>query len=160
MSVLPNPFLNSASSFPALAESAAVTTTPTPSAAAEPISESQANASAEARPTENWGRQAGLSDGEAAIVAPVAEDASRLAAGRTAAATSETMDATSRRDENSIHDPDATDNIGEIFTVPRRLLAENNHRAEDFVDWAELEAALQEPLPLFIRDDGYLKRRA
>lgn len=53
-----------------------------------------------------------------------------------------------------------TDCIGEIFHHARKLLAEDNRRAEDYVDWEALKAALEEPLPLFIRDDGYLRRRA
>jgi hypothetical protein len=54
----------------------------------------------------------------------------------------------------------ATDNIGEIFYHARKLIAEDNRRAEDFIDFAELEAALAEPLPLFIRDGEHLKRWA
>jgi len=53
-----------------------------------------------------------------------------------------------------------TDCIGEIFYHARKLLAEDNRRAEDYVDWDALKAAIEEPLPLFIREDGYLRRRA
>jgi hypothetical protein len=54
----------------------------------------------------------------------------------------------------------ATEHIGEIFYHARKLIAEDSRRDEDFVDFAELEAALAEPLPLFIRDGEHLKRWA
>ncbi|SRR5216684_2840729 len=158
----PSPFLNSGDVVAPSRDPVAAHSPGKGDVAAGSNFESQANASAEARPTETsiLGRQAGLSDGEAAIVAPVAEDASRLAAGRTAAATSEIMDATDRRDDHSIHDPDGSENIGEIFFHARKLMAEDNRRAEDFVDWHALEAALDEPLPTFIRDGLHLRRWA
>jgi hypothetical protein len=52
---------------------------------------------------------------------------------------------------------DATGHIGEIFIGAAKI---DNRRAEDFVDWPALEAALEEPLPLFIRDGAHLKRSA
>lgn len=55
---------------------------------------------------------------------------------------------------------DSVDCIGEIFHHARKLLAEDDRRAEDFVDWNAFETALEEPLPLFIRDGDQLKRRA
>lgn len=54
---------------------------------------------------------------------------------------------------------ESTDCIGEIFHHARKLIAEDNRRAEDFINWQDFEAAL-EPLPLFIRDGKYLKRSA
>jgi len=52
------------------------------------------------------------------------------------------------------------DCIGEIFVGARKLIEPDDRRAEDYVDWDALEEALKEPLPLFIRDDGYLRRQA
>lgn len=115
----PSPFLSSAEAVAPSVEPAVAALQLSPvnnyaAATAGTNSESHANASAEARPTETsiLGRQAGLSDGEAAISAPVAEDVSRLAAGRTAAATSEAMDATARRDEYSVSVPIGISVIG------------------------------------------------
>jgi hypothetical protein len=58
---------------------------------------------------------------------------------------------------NCSYDIGGTDCISEIFHYGRKLIAEDNRRAEDFVDFAELEAALAEPLPLFIRDGEHLR---
>jgi hypothetical protein len=57
---------------------------------------------------------------------------------------------------------DPIDHIHEIFFYVRKLLVEDNRRAEDFVDWQVLEAAVleEEPLPLFIRDGEHLRRWA
>ncbi len=150
----------------ALISNSAVSTTTAGSAAASSlvcadagaavvsVSNPVANASVEARPPENWGRQAGLSDGEAAIVAPVAEGVSRLADERTSAATSEFMDATARRDEHSISA--ATDHIHEIFHYVRNLMKQP---PRFLLDEAEFMAAVEEE-PLFIRDGEHLRRWA
>jgi hypothetical protein len=55
-------------------------------------------------------------------------------------------------------EPDATNCIGEIFHFARKLLARDGRHAEDFIDWQALEQALDEPLPMFIRDGEHLKR--
>jgi hypothetical protein len=61
---------------------------------------------------------------------------------------------------DSCQEPVAADisDIPEIFHWVRKLLAEDDRRAENFVNWQELEAAIDEELPLFIRDGDHLKR--
>lgn len=140
MTVLPNPFLTSAASFPAAAEPGAATRTPTPSAAPEPISQNPPAYSGDDGPPSQQTNRTCSAAGD-------------RASGELGGEGSEAA--------QSIHDPDATDNIGEIFTVPRRLLAEDNRRAEYFVDLAALEAVLDEELPTFLRDGaGHLRRWA
>lgn len=51
---------------------------------------------------------------------------------------------------------DDTDCINELFYYARKLTAENRF----VLDREAFMAALEEPLPLFIRDAGYLRRNA
>lgn len=173
----PSPFLDSAASLPAASESAAAAQDHQP-AAVEPIEELMCmepslirvldagrSGRTDCSPIDSIGRDP--EDGAVKAWSP----GPRAVTGDN----SEPIPAREKRYPPGCPDPDwcisnkgcywncrddGTDHIGEIFHHARKLLAEDNRRAENFVDWQALEAALEEPLPLFIREGEHLKRRA
>lgn len=196
MIALPNPFLTSAASFPAAAESAGastlvrsdadapagpispgVLTAPQNSAEREPSAmlacvpgESSSDGDSAEKQTRNAGNMPGSVPGEELTASAtsfewvLAWDATTPHQAGVASGPSEPLGA-ARTDVlqtvvATVSASSETDCIGEIFYHARKLLAEDNRRAEDFVDLAALEQALAEPLPLFVRDGEHLRRWA